>query len=147
MNRKTTDLAVLLIRLVLGLVFFVHGAQKVFGWFGGPGLKGFAGYLTSQGMPAVIPYLVSFGELAAGLGLVAGLLTRIAAAGMALEMFGTVFLVHWKNGFLMNWNAEAGRGEGFEYSLTLAVACLAIAIAGAGAYSLDAKRKRASPSP
>jgi putative oxidoreductase len=141
-DRKSTDLALLLIRLVLGLVFFVHGAQKVFGWFGGPGLRGFAGYLTSQGMPAVIPYLVSFGELAASLGFVAGLLTRIAAAAISLEMFGAVFLVHWKSGFLMNWNAEAGRGEGFEYSLTLAVVCLAIAIAGAGGYSVDAKRRK-----
>jgi putative oxidoreductase len=141
-ERKATDLALLLIRLVLGLVFFVHGASKVFGWFGGPGLKGFVGYVTSLGMPAVTGYLVAFGETAAAFGLTAGFLTRIAAAGMALEMFAVVFLIHWKFGFWMNWNSQAGRGEGYEFSLTLAIVCLAVAIAGAGAYSLDAKRRR-----
>lgn len=141
-EKKSTDLALFLIRLILGVVFLVHGSQKLFGWFGGPGLRGFVGYLTSSGMPAVIPYLVAFGETLGALALLFGLLTRIAAAGICLEMLGATFLVHWKAGFFMNWGNEAGRGEGFEYSLTLAVVALAVVVAGAGALSIDAGMKK-----
>lgn len=141
MNRRSTDLALLLVRLILAVVFFAHGAQKVFGWFGGHGLRATVEYMTSQGMPAAIPYLVSFGELAAALGFVVGLLTRIAAAGMLIEMLGAVFLIHWKNGFFMNWEGKL-KGEGFEYPLTLAIVLLALAIAGAGAYSIDFSFRR-----
>ncbi len=138
-NKKSVDFALLMLRLILAVVFVAHGSQKLLGWFGGPGMKGFVGYMTSQGMPAVVPYLVIVGEFFGGLGLAVGLLTHLAAAGIFIEMLGAVFLVHSKTGFFMNWASTGGRGEGFEYSLTLAVVALAILFAGAGAYSLDAK--------
>jgi len=145
MDSRKTDTALLLIRLILGLVFLAHGAQKVFGLFGGHGLQATVQFMTKSGMPVIVPYLVSFGELAAGIGFIFGFLTRIAAAGMFLEMLGGVFLIHWKNGFFMNWEGNQ-KGEGFEYTLTLCVICLALLISGAGAYSIDASmRRRALP--
>jgi len=129
-----TDLALLLIRLTVGAVFFAHGAQKVFGWFGGPGLKQTV-VIMSQSYPPIVAYLVSFGELTAGLGLIFGFLTRIAAAGMFIEMLGAVFLVHWRAGFF-------SRNKGFEFPLTLCLVSLAIMLEGGGAFSLDAKLKR-----
>jgi len=145
MNYRKTDIAILLIRLILGIVFLAHGAQKVFGLFGGHGLQATVQFMTKNGMPVVIPYLVSFGELAAGVGFIFGFLTRIAAAGMFLEMLGGVFLIHWKNGFFMNWEGNL-KGEGFEYTLTLCVICLALVISGAGAYSIDASMRK-TPNP
>jgi putative oxidoreductase len=96
--------------------------------------------MGKSGLSPVIAYLVSFGELAAGLGLIVGLLTRIAAAGMFVEMLGAVLIVHAKNGFF----AEK---HGFEFPLTLCIASLAILIQGPGAYSLDAAFRRESLAP
>lgn len=137
MRRRETDFALLLIRLGVALVFFAHGAQKVFGRFGGPGLSGFVGYMKSQGMPVAIPYLVAFGELLGAIALVFGFLTRLAAAGLLLEMLGAILVIHRKFGFFMNWSGNL-KGEGFEYSLTLAIVLLSLLVAGAGDYSLDA---------
>jgi len=141
MNRRSVDFALLLLRLILAVVFVVHGSQKLLGWFGGPGIKGFVGYVSSLGMPAAIGYLVILGEFFGGLGLAVGLLTRVAAAGLFVQMLGAVFLIHWKSGFFMNWGGVGGKVEGYEYSLTLLVVALAVLVAGAGAYSLDAKLK------
>jgi putative oxidoreductase len=128
------DFALLFIRLPVGAVFFAHGAQKVFGWFGGPGLRKTV-EMMSQSYSPIVAYLVSFGELAAGLGLIFGFLTRIAAAGMFIEMLGAVFLVHWRAGFF-------SQNKGFEFPLTLCLVSLAIMLEGGGAFSLDAKLKR-----
>ncbi len=140
--KRNIDAALLLLRMILAVVFVAHGSQKLFGWFGGPGPQAFVGHLTSQGMPAAIPWLVIVAEFFGGIALLFGFLTRLAAAGIFLEMMGTVFVVHAKIGFFMNWGSVAGRGEGFEYSLTLAIACLAIALAGPGMYSIDAGLRR-----
>jgi putative oxidoreductase len=129
------DLALLFARIAVGIVFFAHGSQKVFGWFGGKGLAATVDGMTKMGMPTVVPYLVAFGELAAGLGLIVGLLTRIAAGGMFIEMLGAVLIVHWKGGFFAD-------NKGFEYPLTLCLVCLALMLTGAGAYSLDAVLRR-----
>lgn len=137
MRRRETDFALLLIRLGLAIVFFAHGAQKIFGWFGGPGLSGWVHYMKSQGMPVAIPYLVAFGELLGAVALVFGFLTRVAAAGLLIEMLGGILVVHRKFGFFMNWNGTL-KGEGFEYTLTLAIVLLSLLVAGAGDYSLDA---------
>ena len=139
MRSRKVDLALLVARISVGIVFFAHGAQKVFGWFGGKGLAATVDGMTKMGMPTVIPYLVAFGELAAGLGLIVGLLTRIAAGGMFIEMLGAVLIVHWRSGFF-------AENRGFEYPLTLCLVCLALMLTGAGAYSLDAVLRR-SPLP
>ncbi len=133
MKRKL-DAALLFIRLAPGIVFFAHGAQKLLGWFGGHGLQATVRAMTSHGMPSIVAYLVSFGEFLAGLGLIVGLLTRIAAAGMFFEMLGAVLIVHFKAGFF-------AEHQGFEYPLTLCLVCLGILLAGPGAYSLDARRR------
>jgi putative oxidoreductase len=137
MNSTKRDTALFLIRVAAGIVFFAHGAQKLFGWFGGYGLSATVGAMTKNGLPPVVPYLVSFGETAAGLGLILGLLTRIAAGGMFIEMLGAVLIVHWRNGFF-------AENKGFEFPLTLCLVCLAVTITGAGAYSIDAAFKGGS---
>jgi len=137
MDSRKSDVALFLLRAVVGAVFFAHGAQKVLGWFGGSGLPGTVDAMTKNGMPVLVPYLVAFGELLAGLGLIFGVLTRIAAAGMFIEMLGAVLIVHAKNGFFSD-------KHGFEFPLTLCIASLAILIQGAGAYSFDAAMHGAS---
>ena len=137
MNDRKIDTALLFARIATGIVFFAHGAQKVFGWFGGHGLQATVDFMTKNVLPTAVPYLVAFGELAAGLGLIFGFLTRIAAAGMFIEMLGAVLLVHAKNGFFAD-------KQGFEYPLTLCLVCFAILLAGPGVYSLDAAMKRST---
>ena len=129
--------AITVVRVVLGVIFFAHGAQKVLGWFGGYGLKGTTGYFTSMGLPLPIAYLVCFFEFLGGIGLVLGLLTRPAALAVAIVMAGAIVTVHWANGFFVNWEMKPGKGHGFEANLAflaMAVACL---IAGGGALSID----------
>jgi putative oxidoreductase len=141
MGRRASDFALLLVRLILAVVFFAHGAQKVLGWFGGPGLHGFVIGLSRGGMPPATGYVVALGELLGSVALLFGFLTRLAAAGLALEMLGAVLLIHRSFGFFMNWSGTK-KGEGFEYPLTLAVVLLALVIAGSGDYSLDSSRGR-----
>jgi len=127
----------LVIRVVLGIIFFAHGAQKVLGWFGGYGLKGTVGYLTSTGLPVPIAYLVCFFEFLGGIGLVLGLVTRLDALAIAIVMIGAIVKVHWQHGFFLNWSLTPGKGHGYEANLAflaMAVACL---IAGGGMLSLD----------
>src|SRR5215469_18464476 len=121
---KTSDDPVLtVLRVVLGAVFFVHGAQKMLGWFGGFGFHGTMGFFTQQiGIPAPLAFLAIAAEFFGGLGLVAGLLSRVAAFGIAVNMLVAIRLVHFANGFFMNW-AGTQKGEGFEYHL-LALALL-----------------------
>lgn len=129
--------SITVIRVVLGVIFFAHGAQKVLGWFGGYGLKGTTGYFTSIGLPLPIAYLVCFFEFLGGIGLILGLLTRPAALAVLIVMVGAIVKVHWRNGFFVNWELRPNRGHGFEANLAflaMAVACL---IAGGGALALD----------
>lgn len=122
--------ALSIVRLVLGIIFFMHGGQKVMGWFGGPGLAGIVDMMTQKGMPSIVAYLVSFGELLGGLGLIAGCLSRLAALGILIIMLGAIFLVHLKSGFF----AQNG---GFEYPLALASMALAIVLGGGGCMAMD----------
>src|SRR6266446_4442787 len=104
--------ATAILRLVLGIVFFAHGAQKLLGWFGGPGFSGtmglFTGYLH---IPAPLAYLAIAAEFFGGLGLILGFLTRIAAFGIAVNMVVAVAMVHSRFGFFMNWSGTQ-KGEG-----------------------------------
>lgn len=124
-------------RIVLGIVFFAHGAQKALGWFGGYGFSGTMGFFTHQmGIPAPFAFLAICAEFLGGIGLIVGFLTRIAAFGVFCNMLVAVMLVHRHVGFFMNW-AGNQKGEGFEYHLLALAITLAIMMAGAGALSVD----------
>src|SRR5271167_646421 len=130
------DLTLTIVRLILGVTFFAHGAQKMLGWFGGYGFQGTMGFFTHMGMPAVVAFLVICTEFFGGLGLIVGLLTRIAALGIGGEMIGAIFMVHLPNGFFMNWFGNQ-KGEGIEYHLLAIAVAAALLLRGAGAYSAD----------
>ena len=132
----TGDVSLTVLRLVLGVVFFAHGAQKMLGWFGGFGFHGTMGFFEHMGMPAPVALLVICTEFFGGLGLIAGLLTRIAALGIGVEMIVAIFMVHLQNGFFMNW-AGKQKGEGFEYHLLAIAMAAALLLRGAGAFSAD----------
>ncbi len=136
--KTENDAAALVLRLGLGIVMFPHGAQKVLGWFGGYGLSGTWGFMTGQlHIPAVFAALAIAAEFAGSLGLIVGLLGRVAAFGLAVEMAVAAFVGgHVANGFFMNWSGHQA-GEGFEYHILVVVIALAVMIKGSGALSLD----------
>ena len=129
--------AIAVIRITLGVIFFAHGAQKVLGWFGGYGLKATAGFLTSIGLPLPVAYAVSFFEFLGGIGLVFGLLTRVAALAVIAVMVGAIAKVHAKNGLFINWALTPGIGHGYEANLAYIAMAVACVIAGGGALSVD----------
>jgi putative oxidoreductase len=130
------DVSLTTLRVVLGVVFFAHGAQKLLGWFGGYGFQGTMGFFTHMGFPSAVAFLIICTEFFGGLGLIVGLLTRVAALGIGGEMIGAIFLVHMPNGFFMNW-AGNQKGEGFEYHLLAIAMAAALLMKGAGAFSVD----------
>ncbi len=132
----SNEVSLTLLRLVLGVVFFAHGAQKLLGWFGGYGFQGTMGFFEHMGMPAPVAFLIICTEFFGGLGLIVGLLTRIAALGIGVEMIGAIFMVHLPNGFFMNWFGNQ-KGEGFEYHLLVIAMAAALLLRGAGAFSAD----------
>jgi putative oxidoreductase len=132
----SNDVSFTVLRLILGVVFFAHGAQKMLGWFGGFGFHGTMGAFTQMGMPAALAFLIICTEFFGGLGLVVGLLTRIAALGITGLMIGAIFMVHLANGFFMNWMGTQ-KGEGFEYHLLVIAMAVVLVLRGAGAFSLD----------
>jgi putative oxidoreductase len=132
----SNDVAFTTLRVVLGVVFFAHGAQKMLGWFGGYGFQGTMGFFEHMGMPAPVAFLIICTEFFGGLGLIVGLLSRIAALGIGVEMIGAIFLVHLPNGFFMNWFGTQ-KGEGFEYHLLVIAVAAALLLRGSGAFSLD----------
>jgi putative oxidoreductase len=124
-------------RLVLGIVFFAHGAQKMLGWFGGFGFSGTMGFFTGRmHIPAPFAFLAIAAEFFGGLGLLAGFLTRIAAFGIATNMVVAIATVHHAFGFFMNWNGNK-KGEGFEFHLLVLAITASLMIRGAGAFSVD----------
>jgi putative oxidoreductase len=130
------DYTYTLVRLVLGVVFFAHGAQKMLGWFSGYGFHGTMGFFTQAHVPAPLAFLAICAEFFGGLGLIVGLLSRVAAFGIAINMLVAIFMVHLPHGFFANWTGQQ-KGEGIEYHL-LALALLAVVmIKGAGALSVD----------
>jgi putative oxidoreductase len=127
----------LIARLALGVVMFPHGAQKVLGWFGGYGFSGTMNFFTGQmHVPAVFAFLAIMAEFLGSLGLIFGFLSRIAAFGIAANMFVAIAMVHGANGFFMNWFGNQ-KGEGFEYHLLAIALALIVMIAGSGAASVD----------
>jgi len=127
----------LILRVMLGVVMFPHGAQKLLGWFGGFGFAGTMGFFTEQmHIPAALAFLVIMGESFGSLGLIAGFLTRFSAFGVLCIMLGAIAMVHWPNGFFMNWFGKQA-GEGFEYHLLVIGMSLALLIVGGGKWSVD----------
>ena len=134
-DRLRTGLAIL--RIVIGIVFAAHGAQKLFVF----GLAGVTAGFAQMGipLPGISAPLVALVEFLGGIALIIGLLTRLAAVGLAIDMLGAIMLVHLKGGFFMP--------SGVEFALTLLAACIAIAVGGPGAFAVDdeiAKRRGAA---
>ena len=126
------------LRVPIGITFAAHGAQKLFGWFGGYGLEGTAGWMASIGLEPgyLMALLAGSAEFFGGLALVLGLLVRPAAAVLAFTMVVAIFSVHIGNGLFMSNN-------GYEFGLALLAASVALAISGAGRASLDRALARA----
>lgn len=125
------NLGLLIIRLVIGLSFARHGAEKLFGWFGGHGVKGVAGWFESIGIKPGIPMaiLAGLGELAGGLLFAAGVFVPFAAILIVGTMIVAIATVTGKNGF----SVTAG---GYEYSLAIIAVAIGIALTGPGSYVL-----------
>ena len=131
------DSATTILRIVLGIIFFAHGAQKMLGWFGGYGFTGTMGFFTGvMHIPALVAFLAICAEFFGGLGLIFGFLTRIAALGISCNMLVAVAMIHRQFGFFMNWTGSL-KGEGYEYHLLILATIVFLMIRGAGAASVD----------
>lgn len=137
---SATSLGLLVVRVVAGVVFAGHGAQKAFGWWSGPGFAGWRGAMERMNMrPASFWAAVSTAaELGGGILLALGLLTPVATAALVGQTVVIVFLVHLPKGF---WNAKGG----IEYPLTLGAIALAVTATGPGSVSLDAALRLSYP--
>jgi len=141
------DHTLTILRLALGIIFFAHGAQKMLGWYGGNGFSGTMGHFTgNMGIPAPFAALAIMAEFLGGIGLVFGLLARIAAFGITAVMAVAIYMVHAPNGLFMNWTG-AQHGEGFEFHLLAIAISLALIAKGAGAWSLDRLLERGLNTP
>ncbi|HEY3411786.1 MAG TPA: DoxX family protein [Armatimonadota bacterium] len=123
-DRSAVDWALLVARVVVGVIFMAHGSQLMFGAFNGPGLAGFVK------MMGPIGYLVAIGQFFGGLGLVVGFLSRFSAASLIVIMIGAIVKVHLPNGFFL------GPKPGYEYNLALIGLLAPILIAGPGAFTI-----------
>jgi putative oxidoreductase len=129
--------SLLILRVMLGIVMFPHGAQKLFGWFGGHGFSASMGFFTDKmHIPAFFALLAIIAESLGSMGLMIGFLTRLAAFGILCNMVVAVLMVHWPHGFFMNWGGKQA-GEGFEYHLLAIAICIALLISGGGKWSVD----------
>src|SRR6267378_7863248 len=129
--------ATLILRLVLGIVFFAHGAQKMFGWFGGWGYSATMNvFIGMMHIPAPLAFLAIAAEFFGGLGLILGCLTGVAAFGIGINMLVAMVTVHGAFGLFMNWTGTQ-QGEGFEYHLLVLAMAASLMIRGAGALSVD----------
>ena len=126
-------LGLLILRLVIGLTVAGHGAQKLFGWWGSPGMNGWVGAMNRMRIRPAVPWawVSALAELLGGLGLAIGLLTPLPGLAIAGSMLVAIALVHWPRGF---WATKGG----YEFNLSILAGIAAIALTGPGAYSLDA---------
>jgi len=126
------SLGLLVLRLVVGLTMAGHGAQKLFGWWGGTGMKGWTEGVTRLRIRPAVPFawLAALSELGGGLLFALGLLSPLGSLAIIGTMLVAIATVHWPNGF---WNTK----RGYEFNLTLIASAIAIGLAGAGTYSVD----------
>lgn len=125
-------IAALALRVPVGIIFAAHGAQKLFGWFGGYGLEGTGGWMDSIGLSPgiVMAFLAGSAEFFGGIALILGLLTRPAALALSVAMLVAIFSVHISNGLFMANN-------GYEFGLALLAASVSLLFSGAGKASVD----------
>jgi putative oxidoreductase len=125
-------LGLLVLRVVVGLTLAGHGAQKLFGWWGGPGLKAWTEGVAKMRIRPAVPFawLAALAELGGGLLLAVGFLSPLGSLAIIGTMLVAIATVHWPNGF---WNAK----RGYEFNLTIVAAAVAIGLAGPGTYSID----------
>jgi putative oxidoreductase len=142
--RTRDDAALAAIRIALGVVMFAHGAQKMLGWFGGGGFSATMGMFENyMHIPAALALLAIAAEFFGGIGLLLGLLGRVAAFGIAVNMLVAIVKVHLPNGFFMNWTGQQ-KGEGFEYHFLVLAITTAVILHGSGAWSVDYAISRGS---
>ena len=132
----TPDPVVALARIVLGLVILPHGLQKLFGWFGGGGLRGTFQGFASMGIPQPLTSMAIAAESFGALAVIFGVYGRIAALGIAVVMAVAALRVHRPHGFFMNWYGQ-GKGEGFEFHLLALALAMVVIWRGSGAWSVD----------
>jgi putative oxidoreductase len=126
------DLGILVIRLMVGLTIAAHGSQKLFGWWGGPGVEGFHGWLSGMNLkPARLwTYVAALAEFAGGLGVALGVLTPIAAMAVLGAMLTAVLTVHLAKGFF-------NQNGGFEFPAVVGATMIGLALTGPGTFSVD----------
>ncbi len=134
--QTSNNLAVTIVRVTLGAVMFAHGAQKALGLFGGAGFRATMNGFERTGIPGVLALLAIAAEFLGGLGLILGLLSRVAAFGILCNMVVAIARVHRRFGLFMNWTGGQ-KGEGFEYHLLAIAMALCVLIAGGGALAFD----------
>jgi putative oxidoreductase len=127
----TDDAAMLVLRILLGIVFVPHGMQKIMGY--SATMESFTSHL---GIPAILAFFAIMAEVLGPIGLISGFLTRVAAFAISVNMVVCVYLMHWQNGFFMNWFGNQ-KGEGYEFHILVITIGLALMIRGGGKWSLD----------
>jgi putative oxidoreductase len=136
--KTDAGIAGLLLRCLLAIAIFPHGAQKALGWYGGFGIAGTLGYFKGLGIPTPIGVLGIAAEFLGPLLLVAGFGTRVAAFGIACMMLGAAWLVHRPYGFFLNWFGQHPLGkEGFEYQVLAFGLAVVLTVLGGGKWSVD----------
>jgi putative oxidoreductase len=124
------DFILLILRIVLGICFILHGAQKVFGLFGGSGMKGWESFLSGFNIPPIASNLIAWFEMIAGIFLILGLFSRLFSVGLFIFMLAAIYLVHLKKGYFV-------QDGGYEYQLTLAIILVIFVIYGPGKISIN----------
>ena len=128
--------ALLVLRVALAIVILPQGAQKLLGWFGGPGVDGTMQMFAALGVPAGIAVLVIVSDFFGSLALAIGLVGRFAAFGTTMVMLGAMVLVHGQHGFFLNWNGDQA-GEGIQFHLLVLAVAVVLMGRGSGAWSVD----------
>ena len=126
----------LVLRVALAIVIFPHGAQKLLGWYGGPGVDGTLQLFAALGVPAGVAVLVIVSDFFGSLALALGLVGRVAAFGTTMVMLGAMVMVHGQYGFFLNWNGDQA-GEGIQFHLLVLTVAVVLMARGSGAWSID----------